>query len=88
VTRRDYVLIADALRNAKPATLHTVVRHSDHIAHTAWLASCYGIAHAIRRTNPKFDADRFLLACGVLTHSDVIMRECEREDIRRCEGGK
>ncbi len=65
MTRRDYVLIADALRNACPAGSRDVCSPNS-AAYTAWLASVCGVSAALGRTNPKFESDRFLLACGVI----------------------
>jgi len=63
MTKKDYVLLAQALRNAKPATLHTVTTHADRLAHTAWLAAACGVADALTADNARFDSDRFLRAC-------------------------
>lgn len=59
MTRKDYVLIAAALRAARPPG-------------TALLARCHQadcdalvIADRLAGDNPRFDRERFLKACGV-----------------------
>jgi len=63
MTRKDYVLLATALRNARPGFYHDVTQASP--AQTVWLASAYSVADALTKDNPRFDSDRFLTACGV-----------------------
>lgn len=64
MTRKDYVLIADAVRqsrlvgpNVAESTAH---RYNEQRANTA---RC--LAYALGRDNPRFDRARFLEACGV-----------------------
>lgn len=57
MTRKDYVLIAEALKEAR-----RVSQYPDGIS-TA--ARC--IAGALAAANPRFDRARFLRACGVLS---------------------
>jgi len=58
MTRKDYILIAAALANER--TPFMVEHHKyalDNIALT--------LADALATTNPRFDRERFLKACGV-----------------------
>lgn len=59
MTKRDYILLAAALRNAKPAY------ERGHDAHLAWMASCCAVCDVLGRSNARFDTDRFLTACGI-----------------------
>lgn len=63
MTRKDYVLIAEALKHARdqiPAT-------GEHVAHELLgnSSSARSIANALADDNPRFDRARFLQACGV-----------------------
>ncbi|MGH7179106.1 MAG: hypothetical protein ACREJC_17140, partial [Tepidisphaeraceae bacterium] len=62
MTRKDYILLAVALRNARPPDGET------RNARLAWLAAVCGVADACTRDNPRFDSDRFLNACDA-THA-------------------
>ena len=55
MTRKDFQLIADVLQEVEGPICSTETR--DQIA-TAF-------ARALRTTNPQFDRERFLRACGV-----------------------
>lgn len=60
MTKKDYVLIAKALRGARtalPSERPDAVQQSEDDAHS--------IADALAQDNPRFDRDRFLAACGV-----------------------
>ncbi len=59
MTRKDYVLLAEALLGAKPARWHDGAQNSQHCA------DCMSIADALARDNPRFDRHRFLVAAGV-----------------------
>ena len=70
MTRKDYVLLASALRNARPATYPTLAEGiSKPFAPDvmAWLASVYGVSDALMRDNARFEPVRFQVACGVLS---------------------
>jgi hypothetical protein len=61
MTRKDYILLAEALASAKPPSINygeTVHAPDQHIA------DCEAIADALAE-NPRFDRARFLRACGV-----------------------
>lgn len=59
MTRQDYELIAVTMKDSKPFG----------VAHSArrlvqWLLDCHALAGALAATNPRFDRERFLTACG------------------------
>lgn len=58
MTRKDYVLLADALRY----TLPDVCREISLRQHAN---DCEAVANALAKENPRFDRARFLAACGV-----------------------
>lgn len=61
MTRKDYNLIAEAIRNAKAATADYA---DPRIAeHGAYEAAKY-LAFALRRDNSRFERARFMEACG------------------------
>lgn len=59
MTRKDYILIAAALKAAKIPTLGTIRYREQHDAIAIELANVLG------GDNPRFDRQRFLVACGV-----------------------
>ena len=65
MTRKDFQLIADALVN-----LRTFEAHDSEMSETVARAVRYSsvvdaLASALATTNPRFDRDRFLGACGI-----------------------
>lgn len=79
MTRKDYVRLAAALKDAEPTLDEsTTVREWDgnvntftnHIElnnrHSQWLRDVRAIAEALQSDNPRFDWDRFVTAAGVL----------------------
>jgi hypothetical protein len=58
MTKKDYELIARALLSAQPneAWLNK---------HQQWLRDCMVMGNALMETNPLFDYNRFLAACGI-----------------------
>ncbi|WP_109798667.1 hypothetical protein [Novosphingobium meiothermophilum] len=59
MTRKDYELIAAAVSEARA----DMADHPGRLAGAAQTAR--RLASALRTTNPRFDRDRFLAACGV-----------------------
>ncbi len=55
MTRKDYVLIAEALRESRPQMGGI----------EGWNCAAIGVADALARDNPRFDRERFLKAAGV-----------------------
>lgn len=64
MTRRDYVLLAQTMRSVRPNPVY-----KDHRAQ--WCIDMLALATALRGTNPRFERDRFMVACGA--------DECERQ---------
>lgn len=62
MTRKDYVALASALRNARPWQYD---QNDKAPACVAWLAAVCAVSDTLGRENTRFDADRFLCACGV-----------------------
>jgi hypothetical protein len=58
MTRKDYVLIAEAIKRA-----HNEGEVSAECRRGTFEAAHY-IAFALRRTNPRFEKSRFMAACG------------------------
>lgn len=58
MTRKDYVLIAGAVKEARDAS------HTPYLREGIEKAASH-IATALQFDNPRFDRDRFLKACGV-----------------------
>ena len=62
MTKRDFVLIAEALRVERPDRDGT--RWADG-ARDEWSTVVLRLARALAGSNPRFDKDRFLEACGI-----------------------
>lgn len=61
MTRKDYILIADALHQARARQFQADrAQGFEAIAHAAEI-----LADVLARDNPRFDQARFLVACGV-----------------------
>lgn len=56
MTRKDYVLIAEAIRDS--------VQHSGELERKAIEGTAKYVSYALRRDNPRFDRGRFMAACG------------------------
>ena len=57
MTRKDYVLIADAMKRARPVILN------NRGPLDMWESCVDELAQALARSNPRFDAQRFINAC-------------------------
>lgn len=60
MTRKDYILIAEALKEARAEAL--ALRAGAGVGVTI---AAVRLADALARDNPRFDRERFLKACGV-----------------------
>lgn len=58
MSKRDFEMIADALRRTKPPSSH------DEQVLVQWGDDVLAIASVLRISNPRFDRARFLKACG------------------------
>lgn len=70
MTRKDFQLIADAIRQAKPtAKIHDGSTQTDrdfsYAANVQWSYTVNRISEALQSTNDRFDTELFLKACGV-----------------------
>lgn len=63
MTRKDYELIAAALRSSR-ATNYTGSENRA-LYNNGVDNAAHNIARALQRDNPRFDRERFLVACGV-----------------------
>ena len=63
MTKKDFILLAAALKQARPAGYTASTRG----AGETWLTTCESIADACATTNPLFDRPKFLDACGTNT---------------------
>lgn len=61
MTRKDFTLIADAIRNASEAAGDYA---DPAMARNGTYEAASYIAHALRRDNPRFERARFMEACG------------------------
>ena len=57
MTRKDYILIAEAFKSAAEAV--------DYPERLGALLAANEIAHRLERDNPRFDRARFMAACGL-----------------------
>jgi len=58
MTRKDYVLIAQAMYDIRPAS------YDDQSARVQWELDCESLAQTFKRHNPRFDHKRFFEACN------------------------
>jgi len=65
MTRKDYILIADALKAAKPIPAHQLPDYSERAAIESHRNAVHSICAALSDDNPRFDRERFLKACGL-----------------------
>ena len=56
MTRKDYILIARALRESRPG-----IGYERNLL--AWEGTCIRMADALAADNPRFDRERFMRAC-------------------------
>ena len=61
MTKKDYIIIAEALKNAEP----TETENDSGTAVSAWVKSIIKVCQALGRQNPRFDGQKFLTACGI-----------------------
>ena len=75
MTKKDYELIARAIyrslisprrKSPQSGSLESQDKYADQHRLTA-----QHVANALERENPRFDRDRFIEACGVLTNTEV-----------------
>lgn len=64
MTRKDYVLIAEAIKNARNSVENNLTANGLGAGN---MIPAY-IAEALELDNPRFDRNRFLDACGLTAH--------------------
>ena len=57
MTKKDYVLIAEALNECKPAN------HENPFMFAQWMGTCQHVATALLGDNQAFNHERFMDAC-------------------------
>ena len=62
MTRKDYILIAKALKQAEP----TDDENEQGTALSGWVKSVKYVAVTLGRENSRFNEDKFLEACGII----------------------
>jgi hypothetical protein len=64
MTRKDYILIAAALKHARPVSDEPyIIAEHDRVADY--------VSVALGTDNPRFNPERFLAACGVQTSEQI-----------------
>jgi hypothetical protein len=58
MTRKDFQLIADALKDSKPTTGEARAIHDQ------WNLTVSKVTDSLATTNPRFDRKAFVKACG------------------------
>lgn len=69
MTRNDFELIAEVLKETKPPELKYYDRMYEG-AVRQWIDTCVAFATRLRLVNPRFDRARFLTACGLDPQKD------------------
>lgn len=65
MTRKDFEIIAAALKNALPVAKFASSTRAAEEQINAHRDICGVLANALGQTNPRFDTARFLKACGI-----------------------
>jgi hypothetical protein len=65
MTRKDYILIAEALKSVDPQPTTPGDDRVCRRTYQGWSCACIAVCNALANDNPRFDRDRFLKACGV-----------------------
>lgn len=65
MTKKDFELIADAIRDVYEYQKDSDGRGSKKIKQGAIRAAADSLSEALARTNPRFDRARFMAACGI-----------------------
>jgi hypothetical protein len=63
MSRKDYILIADALRSVRPASYRAGIKASESPEAIQWHDTVYAVAESLSYGNAAFDSDRFWDAC-------------------------
>ena len=82
MTRKDFQLIADVVRNLRTFEARDAEMSED-VAHAVrWTTVADKLASALATTNPRFDRERFIEACGIGASNPLAaaLEAIERED--------
>ena len=63
MTKKDYMKLAQALKDSKPTDMQLQADNSN-IALHEWHIVINHVSLVLEHDNPRFDRDRFLAACG------------------------
>jgi hypothetical protein len=64
MTRKDFNLIAETIRQLPSFELGTDVERGPETEVVRFTALCHRFAEALATTNPRFNTDRFIAACN------------------------
>ena len=65
ITRKHFKLIAESLKDSTPEPRDFDTPEMYEVAAGQWRDCCKHVGGVLRQTNPAFNRDRFLDACGV-----------------------
>jgi len=65
MTRKDYILIAKAVKEMNDRALNIPHAHDRMMARMVVSGLAHEIATELGNTNPRFDRNKFLTACGL-----------------------
>jgi hypothetical protein len=91
MTRKHFKQIADAMQSLRKFEAHDA-EMSETVAHAVRFSSVVdSLAKVLAQSNPRFDRDKFLTACGIVTipasdgglKRDVKRRKAAKEAIER-----
>ncbi len=71
MSRKDYVLIATALRDAKPCRVGMTISSQTVNELEGWAQAVMAVTEALSRANSAFKPQRFLEACECYTDEAV-----------------
>jgi len=64
MTRKDYALIAQAMRDIRPPKPFALSDEAEREVRLQWNSSVESLAVSLQLDNPRFDAGKFRDACG------------------------
>ena len=65
MTRKDYVLLAEACERSKPIGGPSEEKMDYQLAYDQWQRQTRRISESLKQDNPHFELRRFLKACGL-----------------------
>lgn len=73
MTKTDYLLLAAALKDARPHVSNIEPAIAMSLVHTGWEKAVKSVTDALARQAPGFDRELFLLNCGASSDPDVMV---------------